>query len=120
MKFMTKYYQGGSEFGTHVYANDINQAIDLCRIRGIGETIEGLADIETKEVPIVFVDQVHEACFLGFVCLKANLITAEEILGDKGIIHAFFHASQNNLLLTQEHLSKIEYLRRLTPGYEPV
>ena len=113
-RFITKYPVGNRFYGSHIFAKNIESAEYLCRVRNIGEVIEGSSkDLEFSAPPIE--DYLHEACFLSFICLKAGLITVEQALGDDGIVHEIAHKKSGH-----EMSDRIEWLRKITPGYAPL
>ena len=59
-----------------------NFYFDLNDISGIG------CDIRENGITN---DTLHGACFLGFLALKSNVATVDEILGDYGFVHEMIH-----------------------------
>ncbi len=46
---------------------------------------------EKLEVEGFTLDTLHMACFVGFLALKANAASVEDVLGDCGLIHEIVH-----------------------------
>lgn len=121
-KFITQYPNNGKMYGSHVYANDISSAQNLCWKRSIGEVILGVGDSVGMQKALTDIEVLHESCFLCYICLKAGLMPIEEVLGDGGIVHELSHtlAHNDNACTIDELMARVIWLRKLTPGYEPV
>lgn len=118
-RFVTEYLSGGSLFGADIWTTSRKEANKLCKLRNIGERILFESKDKKQILPKDPKQILHEVCFLSFVCLNAGLITIDQALGDEGIVHQVAH----HLSIDSDEesypmpLVKIDYLRRLTPGY---
>lgn len=121
-KFITQYPVHGNMYGSHVYAGSWKEAQELCWKRNIGEIIVGKTGYHKKDSEPSYHGMLHESCFLSYICLKANLLSVEEVLSDEGIVHELSHIIDNNKnTCTVDKLkARVAWLRKLTPGYEPV
>ena len=64
-------------------------------------------------------DDIHTACFLGFLCLSARVAAPEEILGDCGIVHDLVHdlLDGSNAINGYDRLiDKVRQLESSIPG----
>lgn len=114
-KYLTEYYHGGSTYGSEIYASSKKEAEDICRKRNIGERVLGIHKTKYPKgykEPTGHNALIHEACFLGFICIKAGILSVDDILGDTGILHMLIHKEWDK----QEIVIRMEYLRGITPG----
>lgn len=119
-KYATAYFNGAHLFASHIYANSLEEAKLIAEKRNIGEIIEG--ELNNKPKKVKHKDLLHEVCFLSYICLKSGVIDIEKTLGDCGVLHEIIHHLYPNMKLKidEELMSKIEWLRKITPGYYPV
>lgn len=121
-RFVTEYPNTGKMYASHVYADSYAHAQQLCWKRNISEVIVGHIEEPERKKELTEAEVLHESCFLSYICLKAGLITLEEVLGDGGIVHELSHTMvhNDNAHSIEELLVRVAWLRKLTPGYEPV
>lgn len=109
--FMTAYMADGTPppddligaYGGYLWANDLRHAKRVAKRRGLNERVEGemtknprrrvytlpsqwLAKRKPRDA-----DVMHALCWLGHMALKSGAATADELLGDEGLIHEFVH-----------------------------
>lgn len=108
-------------YGAHLWAASKEQAERIARQRGMGERVisrgfNGPAPYKTATQMLrsrkPAVDKVHSLCFLGQIALASGIATAQEIIGDEGIVHDFCHSGA-----TKDLLAKVAEIERRTPGY---
>lgn len=109
--FLTNYRIKNSNYGTHVWAKNRENAEKILSNRGLNETIINKGkDIAPTDHPhtqnILGLnpnDFHHALCFVSFVALKAGK-SLDTILGDEGIVHEIFHLEN----------TRPDYVRRKT------
>jgi hypothetical protein len=117
-KFLTEYWVGDERFCSHIFAEGHNEAIQLSRLRGLGELVIGESEEHNVSIPDTLFEQLHLCCFLSWICMNSNILKPEYILGDKGILHEIAHridGTNNN-----EIRHRIDHLCRITPGQLPL
>lgn len=108
-------------YGCHFWASSDRNAKRIVKQRGMGEIITGVgfaagapyktaSEMLRSRKPTT--DKVHALCFLGQIAMASGVATAQEIVGDEGIIHDFCHSGATKRL--KENVARIE---RITPGY---
>lgn len=119
-RYLTEYLSGGSLFGAHIWAKNKKEAESICILRNIGERVLFESTPRKNEkLPKSKEGILHEACFLSFVCLSAGILTIDQAIGDEGIVHQIAH----HISIDSEEEEypipkvKIDWLRRVTPGY---
>ena len=118
--YITSYPVGDKTYGSHIYAPSFEDAKRIAALRGLGEAVDGITEPYTDE-PADLRSKIHQACFLGYVALKAGTITAEELLGDKGILHEAIHLMCGDPDANPEAIEEgLARLRTKVPGYVPV
>lgn len=111
---------GVGAYGAHLWAKNEKHADWVAKVRGMGERVISTGSRRTpyktasemlrSRKPAT--DKVHALCFLGQIALASGVATAQEIVGDEGIIHDFCHSGATKRL--KENVARIE---RITPGY---
>ena len=120
-KFITEYPVGSDFYSSYVFADDLENAKEVCRRRNIGEVVIGTTDNIESNKDLDMKDVLHEVIFLSYIGLKSNTISLEETLGDKGIVHEVSHFfCDNKNIQKKELIKKIEWLRKIIIGYEPL
>ncbi|MDP4283844.1 MAG: hypothetical protein Q8891_05440 [Bacteroidota bacterium] len=102
---LTKYNINGVDYGSYILGNDISTVKEIARSRGLNEEIESQI-MEVHPIPDYmqlsdsdFINRLpeilHTVTFLSFIAVKANTISAEELLNDEGLIHELAHLLAN-------------------------
>ena len=139
-RFLTAYRHDGSpilnpdapealigSFSGDIWARDWAHAKRLAKKRGIGEIICGEVrgkqywryPSETMRMRKRDHDAIfHGLAFLGWLALKSGAATADEILGDYGILHEYAHVRGGASIL-KKLIPRVEAIERRVPGYKP-
>lgn len=99
---LTSYLLNGDKYTSYILGNDVGNINQAIVIRGLNEKVEStIMDMEILPDYSLLCEQefmqrlpeiMHTCCFLGFVAVKSNTITIEDILGDNGVVHELSHA----------------------------
>ena len=89
--YLTEYRLENESYSFYVNAHTIEEAQSIINDRNIGEEICG--EIENPPIPQTLnsLQLLHYVCFASFMALKANKLTIEEVLGDRGVLHEVIH-----------------------------
>ena len=103
-------------------AYDIRQASARSDALGIGNI---LAEWPKMEVPASAVAaDIHEACFLCFISLKAGTLTLDKTVGNLGLVHRLAHAAARDPSITpaerQAILEQAASIEGRVPGWPAV
>lgn len=117
-RYLTEYFVGDQRYGGDIWARSFKEAERLADKRSIGEKVigdgyrgGGLPRARTR------LQKLHEAVYLGWIALESDRLTAEDLLGDKGIIHEFIHSMSGAKVKGLE--KRFRELQRQTPGHNP-
>ena len=114
---LTTYIIHDNKFASYIIGNNLQEVEKKLFLRGMNEIIEsdimpiqGMPDyskLEKEEFIKNLPEILHTACYLGFVALKAQTMTFEEILGDEGIIHELTHILTHTIPVTDSSVFNI-------------
>lgn len=108
-------------YGAYLWARNFRHAKKVALRRGMGERVvstgnNGPAPYKTASEMLrsrkPAHEKVHALCFLGQIALASGVATAQEIIGDEGIVHDYCHYGA--VKRVKENVARIE---RITPGY---
>ena len=120
-------------FGTTVKASP--QTInDIVKARNLGEVDEPCGTVPTRRPPAgrtladlieadgFTVPALHMACFVGFLALKTQVASVEDVLGDVGLIHEIAHnmhfgEGEASIASRSEVVRMARQIERAIPGY---
>ncbi len=125
-RFITKYKIGDNEYSSFVIAENSDNANNLIKLRGIGETIDGtsegpnsltrfstLSDSKfLRHLPRI----AHQICWISWMAANSGMVGIDDILGDEGILHEIIHLIDpstrdiTNLQLIKDKVAKLEDL----------
>lgn len=124
--FTTTYYVNRVAYGSHVFAEDVSHAIELCHLRGLGETFvsvgteTGKKSVDSERLSEMFMNDRNHLHILHGVCWLENICKNVDTLADDGLLHSLVHhyADRNEPtnLTKQELYDKIVALEMVTPG----
>jgi hypothetical protein len=106
----------GVSYGTYLYADSLKDAEKLVEQRNIGEKIFRETEYKvSSDVPPskLFEDKkytaaLHYTTFLSYVGMKAGVVTVEETLGDRGVVHEIVHF-MHSLALSKKRKNDLVY-----------
>lgn len=114
--YLTSYSVGDKLYSGYVLAENEQEAQELLAVRNLGETLDGvfqspnvlerfstLCDAEyMRSLP----KALHQACWVGWIAIKAGFITHDELLGDQGILHEMIHLLDGTVDISQVETSR--------------
>jgi len=114
--YITSYPVGMMSYAMGIYADNIDHARELAKIRNIGEHVssniqKSIKNSNIKGMPFLFRNWVktgkicksnilllaHEASILGFIAMKSGVASPEDTIGDKGLVHEIIHMTYPSL-----------------------
>lgn len=113
VKFSTSYWLNGQKYGSHIFAENWDEAEKFALVRGIGEAVDGI--LEDTDVPVG--NLMHRACFAGWLSQKNMNV---DLLSDQGLLHEIIHletgvdgddVTREQLIEKLEQLEKSVFLR---------
>lgn len=126
--YVTTYHVGNTPYGCHIYATSTRQAEAIARKRNIGERVEGRGEAPVKKYGLTPIQKLHQATFLGWIGIKAGLLTEDDVVGDRGLVHEMIHMmetaddqqeelDENYSAYWKLFHTRFEKLQRLIPGW---
>jgi len=139
--YLTVYNADGSEpdvnnvvgsYSGDVWARSARHARQVAKRRGLGERI--LGETGRRRPPWTLpsewiakrklrdADVFHALCWLGHLALKSGVATADELLGDNGLIHEYAHMRSwggRTGLRRRDLIAKAREIEGRIPGFVP-
>lgn len=109
------------KYGAYLWAPSKRSAQRTAKIRGMGEIIVscGFKAAPYKRASTILRskkstvhEQYHALCYLGMIAMASGAASAQQIIGDEGIIHERCHASSLRKLA-----ERVRSIEAVTPGY---
>lgn len=129
--YSTEYKQGGSTYGSYLWAKSPAHAARLARIRGLDEQIMGCFSLYQDETWVnlrlkrkgkAYEQRLHYLTFLSFVALKSGLYSVDMVMGDRGWYHEYIHRlhiGDEPLNKTQKKIDHDIYTAEKLLGFTP-
>ena len=113
--YITEYNLNENKYAGEFFADNMEEAQEICKNRGLGETIIGISD--GREQIFAF---LHSVCFACYMAVKGGKMTIDEALSDQGLIHEIIHLLDRSGLTTDidtlnKKLQKLNEYTRLIP-----
>ena len=91
-KYLTQYVVDEQCYSFFVIAKDEATAKKIITARGLNEEIIGSAELNDDLIDFSRnIDLLHLVIFLGYVAIKSNQLSVDEVLSDRGVIHEIIH-----------------------------
>jgi len=110
-------------YGAHLWAGSFRTAKRRAIERGMGERVvskgfKGPAPYKPaskmmRSKKYSQTEKIHALCYLGQIAIASGAVPAQDIIGDKGIVHDFCHGANRD----KGFLEKVKYIESVTPGY---
>ena len=132
--YVTECSRDSGNYGGQLYAANDEQAHEIADRRGIGETV---VSVGGKGVPFTRPSEwmrkppapendchtFHSLCWFAHLALKSGTSTADELFGDKGVVHEWAHLralGESGLAIgmdVETLIEMVEDIERRIPGF---
>lgn len=127
---MSKEGRSGTTYSAYLWARNPRHAVSVAKDRGMGEIIisDGFKNRPHRTASEILASRAslkekgHALCFLCMIGMASGVISAQDAIGDKGVIHELMHHMTPKR--RKALIERVKSMERIVPGYlsgeEPV
>ena len=119
-RYLTEYDVTGTKYGGDIWACSPKHAEQLAAKRGLGEKVVGYGrKTGGLKKPVTLLEKLHEAVYLSWIGMESGLLTAEDALGDKSVVHEMIHTMVSKRVRPKDLEKRFRDLQKRIPGHKP-